>query len=63
MAVTNRRLAGIAAPLAAAVLLPLTIIAPSYADTPPERSIIAFKYLDYADSQPGIVMGVEIKKE
>lgn len=52
VAVTNR-LAGIAAPLAAAVLLPLTM-ASSYADTPPERSVIAFKYLDYADRQPGI---------
>lgn len=52
MAVTNR-LANITAPLAAAMLLPLGM-APCHADTPPERSVISFKYLDYADRQPGI---------
>lgn len=52
MAATERKM-GLAAPLAAAVLLPLAM-APSHADTPPERAVIAFKYLDYADRQPGI---------
>lgn len=37
--------------LAAAVALPAA--APAGADAPPDRGLIAFKYLDYIDSQPG----------
>lgn len=37
--------------LAAAMSLPL--VQPAQADTPPERGVISFKYLDYQDWQPG----------
>jgi hypothetical protein len=37
--------------MAAALLLPL-IAAPAHAETAPEKTTIAYKYLDYLDSQP-----------
>ncbi len=42
-----------AALMAAAMALPLVLPAPARAESAPERGTLAFKYLDYFDSQPG----------
>lgn len=39
--------------LLAAMALPLAMPAPAQAESAPERGTLAFKYLDYLDSQPG----------